>query len=123
MKNTEKNIVELNAQLNGVEERVKEIKNELDTLDFQMELYRIDAKLYRMKRKTLMYELELLDKKIGNAVNDKTFKAVFLTENFKMIHGTYNIDVSSAGLAHFINEAGDLEYFIAIEAKDSTFGG
>jgi len=70
MKNTEKNIVELNAQLNGVEERVKEIKNELDTLDFQMELYRIDAKLYRMKRKTLMYELELLDKKIGNAVNE-----------------------------------------------------
>jgi hypothetical protein len=35
-----------------------------------MELYRIDAKLYRMKRKTLMYELELLDKKIGNAVNE-----------------------------------------------------
>lgn len=70
MKNTEKNIVELNAQLNGVEERVKEIKNELDTLDFQMELYRIDAKLYRMKRKTLMYELELLDKKIGNVVNE-----------------------------------------------------
>ena len=60
---------------------------------------------------------------IGDATDDKIFKAVFLTENFRMIHGTYNIDVSSAGLAHFVNEAGDLEYFIAIEAKDSTFGG
>jgi hypothetical protein len=60
---------------------------------------------------------------IGDASDDKVFKAVFLTENFKMIHGTYNIDVSSAGLAHFVNEAGDLEYFIAIEAKDSNFGG
>jgi hypothetical protein len=30
-----------------------------------MELSKIDARLYRMKRKTLMYELELLDKKVG----------------------------------------------------------
>lgn len=59
---------------------------------------------------------------IGDAKDDKVFKAVFLTENFKMIPGTYNIDISSAGLAHFVNEAGDLEYFIAIEAKDSKFG-
>ena len=36
---------------------------------------------------------------IGDATDDKVFKAVFLTENFRMIHGTYNIDVSSAGLA------------------------
>jgi hypothetical protein len=59
---------------------------------------------------------------IGDAEDDKVFKAVFLTENFKMIHSTYNVDVSSAGLAHFENAAGDLEYFIAIEAKDSKFG-
>jgi hypothetical protein len=60
---------------------------------------------------------------IGEAVDDKVFKAVFLTENFKMIHNGYNVEISSAGLAHFTNDAGDLEYFIAIEAKDSTFGG
>jgi len=59
---------------------------------------------------------------IGEAAEDKVFKAVFLTENFKMIHGTYNVEISQAGLSHFTNAAGDLEYFIAIEAKDSKFG-
>mgnify|MGYP003353048028 CR=1 FL=1 len=59
---------------------------------------------------------------IGTVNDGKIFKAVFLTENFKMIHSTYNVDVSKAGLAHFKNEAGDLEYYIAIEAKDSKFG-
>lgn len=59
---------------------------------------------------------------IGDATNDKVFKAVFLAENFKMIHSTYNVDISKAGLAHFKNETGDLEYYIAIEAKDSKFG-
>jgi hypothetical protein len=59
---------------------------------------------------------------IGDATDDKVFKAVFLTENFKMIHGTYNVEISKAGLSHFTNDAGDLEYFIAIEAKDSKFG-
>jgi hypothetical protein len=59
---------------------------------------------------------------IGNANDNKVFKAVFLTENFKMIHSTYNIEISKAGLSHFTNTAGDLEYFIAIEAKDSKFG-
>ena len=59
---------------------------------------------------------------IGDAQNEKRFKAVFLTENFKMISSTYNVDISKAGLAHFTNQAGDLEYYIAIEAKDSKFG-
>lgn len=59
---------------------------------------------------------------IGSSIDNKKFKAVFLTENFKMIHDTYNIDISKGGLAHFKNDAGDLEYFIAIEAKDSKFG-
>ena len=59
---------------------------------------------------------------IGEAESDKVFKAVFLTENFKMIHDTYNVEISKQGLAHFVNKAGDLEYYIAIEAKDSKFG-
>ena len=84
MKKTEKNIVELNTQLNEVGERVKAIKNELDTLDFQMELYRIDAKLYRMKRKTLMYELELLDKKIGNVVNEVKLNVMLKDLNIEL---------------------------------------
>jgi len=59
---------------------------------------------------------------IGTTDSDKQFKAVFLVENFKMIPGTYNVQVSSKGLASFVNEKGDLQYWIAIEAKESKFG-
>ena len=59
---------------------------------------------------------------IGDANNGKIFKAVFLTENFKMIHGTYDVQISKAGLSHFVSSDGTLEYYIAIEAKDSKFG-
>jgi len=59
---------------------------------------------------------------IGTTDSDKQFKAVFLVENFKMIPGTYDVQVSSKGLASFANEKGDLQYWIAIEAKESKFG-
>lgn len=59
---------------------------------------------------------------IGDDKEGKKFKAVFLTENFKMIPDTYDIQISKAGLADFKNKTGDLQYFIAIEAKESTFG-
>lgn len=59
---------------------------------------------------------------IGDIDNGNVFKAVFLTENFKMIPGSYDVEVSSQGLASFKNEKGDLQYWIAIEAKDSKFG-
>ena len=45
-----------------------------------------------------------------------------MVENFKMIPGTYNVEISSQGLATFVNEKGDLQYWIAIEAKESKFG-
>ncbi len=59
---------------------------------------------------------------IGEINNGKVFKAVFLAENFKMIPGSYSVEVSSQGLASFKNEKGDLQYWIAIEAKESKFG-
>lgn len=59
---------------------------------------------------------------VGDAETDSKFKAVFLAENFKMIPGTYNVSISSKGLASFKNESGTLQYWIAIEAKDSKFG-
>jgi len=58
---------------------------------------------------------------IGDTTGAK-FKAVFLTENFKMIPGAYDVEVSSQGLATFKSPSGDLQYWIAIEAKDSKFG-
>lgn len=53
--------------------------------------------------------------------NGKDFKAVFLTENMKMIPGTYDVEVHK-GLAVFKNAFQDIDYWIALEAKDSNFG-
>lgn len=52
----------------------------------------------------------------------KTFKAVFLTENLKMIPGSYDVKISSKGLASFSNTKEDIDYWIAIETNDSKFG-
>ena len=54
--------------------------------------------------------------------NGNKFKAVFSTENLKMIPGSYDVEISSKGLALFKNSNGSLQYWIAIEAKDSKFG-
>ncbi len=51
-------------------DRVNEIRGQLNTLDFAMEIDKIDARLYRMKRKTLMYELELINEKLGQLKHD-----------------------------------------------------
>lgn len=58
-------------------DRVREISGEITTLDFQMEIEKIDARLYRMKRKTLMYELSLIDKKIGEINAEYKIKEMF----------------------------------------------
>lgn len=52
--------------------------------------------------------------------NGKKFKALFLTENFKMISGTYQVQISSKGLSYFKNTKEDMQYWIAIEAKESN---
>ena len=56
--------------------------------------------------------------------NGKKFKALSLTENFKMISGSYEVQISSKGLSYFKNTKEDMQYWIAIEAKDSdlSFG-
>lgn len=53
--------------------------------------------------------------------NGNKFKAVFLTENLKMIAGTYDVEISSKGLASFKHGFQDIDYWIAIETKDSIF--
>ena len=50
------------------------------------------------------------------------FKAVFLTENWKMVPGTYDVKISSRGLAEFNHTTQEVDYWIAIEAKESKFG-
>ena len=51
---------------------------------------------------------------------DKTFKAFFKTENFKMIQDDYDVAISSQKISHFINRNKPIQYWVAIE-PDSEF--
>jgi len=44
------------------------------------------------------------------------FQMIFVTENFKMIPGNYNVVISSKGISHFKNASDPIEYWIATEA-------
>jgi hypothetical protein len=55
--------------------------------------------------------------------NGKSFKMAFLTENLKMISGTYDVQISAQGLAFFKNKKVEFEYFVATESKYSKFQG
>lgn len=50
---------------------------------------------------------------------NKTFTAVYKTENFKMIPRTYEVTFSSSGVSHYVSPG--LEYYIVLEAKHSNF--
>lgn len=54
-------------------------------------------------------------------VAEGNFSMVFLTENWKMIPGSYDVEISSKGLASFKNTIQEVDYWIAIEAKESKF--
>ena len=51
--------------------------------------------------------------------NGKSYKMVFLTENFRMIPGTYDVEITFKGLGFFKNSNQDIQYWIASEAKYS----
>ena len=54
--------------------------------------------------------------------NGNKFKMVFLVDNLKMISGSYDVEISSKGIASFKNKNTELQYWVAIEAKFSKFG-
>lgn len=49
---------------------------------------------------------------------DKKFKAIFKSENLKIVPGDYDIEVCSRGISHFKGK--DIEYWIAVE-QNSTY--
>ena len=53
---------------------------------------------------------------------DKTFQMVFKIENMKLLSGSYNVGISSKGIAHFAHEHSTLEYWIATE-QNSNYNG
>lgn len=56
--------------------------------------------------------------KVGT--NDNKFNMIFKADNMKMLPGSYVVQISSKGIAHFKQDV--VEYWIATEAT-STFGG
>jgi hypothetical protein len=54
---------------------------------------------------------------IGNT--DKVFSAVYKIENFKFLPKTYDVQISSAGITHYVGE--NIEYFAVVEEKTSFF--
>lgn len=48
---------------------------------------------------------------------DKTFKAIFKSENIKILPGDYKVEISSRGISQFKNDKA--EYFIAVESTSS----
>ena len=53
----------------------------------------------------------------------KVFRVVMKVDNFKMMDGSYDVSVMKKGLARFKHKTLSLTYYIAIEAKDSSFDG
>ena len=51
---------------------------------------------------------------------DKTFKVNLKVENLKMLPGDYAVSISSKKISRFKSVAGDLVYYVAVEA-DSSF--
>jgi hypothetical protein len=53
--------------------------------------------------------------------NGKSYNIVFKTDNIKMVQGSYDVQISFKGFAHFKNTKEDIQYWVAFEAKESTF--
>ena len=52
--------------------------------------------------------------------SDKTFKAYFKVENFKMITDDYDVAISNQKISHFVNRNKKVQYWVALE-PDSEF--
>ncbi len=54
--------------------------------------------------------------------SDKKFQMVFKIENMKLLSGSYQVGISSKGIAHFSHEHSNLQYWIATE-QNSNYEG
>jgi hypothetical protein len=48
---------------------------------------------------------------------DKTFKAFFKAENFKMLSDDYDVAISKQKISHFVNRTRPVQYWIALEPE------
>ena len=66
---------------------------------------------------------EALEVSGASGTNGNKFDMVFATDNWtKIIPGTYELKISSKGIAHFKHQKDELEYFIALEKNPTKIG-
>ena len=53
----------------------------------------------------------------------KKYRIVFNTENFKMIPGSYEVNVSFGVISHYKNTKDNIQYWMASETKHTKIGG
>jgi hypothetical protein len=47
----------------------------------------------------------------------KSYKLIFKTENLKMIPGSYDVEISSRGIAKFVGTTDDIVYYVTLETS------
>ena len=60
--------------------------------------------------------------KIDTKVSNGKYSIVFIRDNFKMIPGSYDVNISFSGVAHFKNTKEDIQYWVAFESKLTKIG-
>lgn len=56
---------------------------------------------------------------LGKGNTNEAFKYVLKVENLKLLPGTYEVKISSRGLANFVNKEANLTYWVAVEKNAS----
>jgi hypothetical protein len=54
--------------------------------------------------------------------NGDVYNMIFKTENWKLLSGSYEVNISSQGIAHFKHQSVDIQYWVTTEAG-TTFKG
>ena len=72
-----------------------------------------DGSIYLRATDTKNPSSDKYDIEVGQT--DRTFTAVFKTENVKILPTSYTVSLSSKGISHFVSD--DVEYWISLEAN------
>lgn len=112
--NKEIDIGEADVSFELKQENFTEIMKALGVLSFpDLVVAGEDGKVILRATDTKNPSADKYDIEVGET--DKTFNAVFKTENLKILPNTYQVEISSKGISYFKGE--DVEYWISIESN------
>ena len=80
----------------------------------------IDSKIFLVATDINNDSTDEFQKEVGTTENE--FQMVFKIENMKLLSGSYDVGISSKGIAHFSHEHSKLEYWVATE-QSSNYNG